>query len=121
MELPLRVSFRGMRRSRRVDELVRRCADRLASAYDRIQRCDVVVEAPHHRHRRGNQIRVRIAMSVPRGRLVVSRAPAADGAHEDVLVAVRDSFDAARRQLEDHVRRSLRGEVKAREVAGAAR
>lgn len=103
-----------------MDAFVRRCAGRLEAAYDRIQRCEVVIEAPHHRHRRGNQVRVRIEMSVPRGRLVVSRAPAADGAHEDVLVAVRDSFDAARRQLEDHVRRSLRGEVKTREVAGAA-
>ncbi|HEV3242661.1 MAG TPA: hypothetical protein VGY14_05390 [Methyloceanibacter sp.] len=32
-------------------------------------------------------------------------------AHEDVYVAIRDSFDAAVRQLEDHARR-LRGDVK---------
>lgn len=32
-------------------------------------------------------------------------------AHEDINVAIRDGFDAAVRQLEDHVRR-LRGEVK---------
>jgi len=32
-------------------------------------------------------------------------------AHEDVYVAIRDAFDAAVRQLEDHARR-LRGEVK---------
>jgi ribosome-associated translation inhibitor RaiA len=34
-------------------------------------------------------------------------------AHEDVYVAIRDAFDAAARQLEDHARK-LRGDVKSR-------
>ncbi|MGZ5863734.1 MAG: HPF/RaiA family ribosome-associated protein [Methyloceanibacter sp.] len=32
-------------------------------------------------------------------------------AHEDVYVAIRDAFDAAVRQVEDHVRR-MRGDTK---------
>jgi hypothetical protein len=34
-------------------------------------------------------------------------------AHEDIYVAIRDAFDAAVRQLEDHARK-LRGDVKSR-------
>ena len=35
----------------------------------------------------------------------MNREPGLDHAHEDVYVAVRDAFDAARRRLEDYVRR----------------
>jgi cold shock CspA family protein len=47
---------------------------------------------------------VRIDLTVPGDELVVSRDPGKDQAHEDVYVAIRDAFDAARRQLEDHAR-----------------
>ncbi|MFM8890643.1 MAG: cold-shock protein, partial [Planctomycetia bacterium] len=44
----------------------------------------------------------------PGGAIVVNREHHLDHAHEDVYVALRDSFAAARRRLEDHVRR-MRG------------
>lgn len=113
MEIPVKIVFRGMKARPQVEAYVRERAARLDAVYDRIQRCDVVVELPHHSHRRGNQVRVRIELSVPGGRLAVSRDPGPDETHEDVHVAVRDSFDAARRRLEDHVRRRLRGEGRA--------
>lgn len=113
MEMQVKITFRGMKKSPAVESFIRDWAARLSAVYDRIERCDVVVEKPHLRHRRGNQYRVRIAMTVPGGPLVVSRDPGPDEAHEDVYVAVRDSFHAARRQLEDHVRHHLRREVKA--------
>jgi len=45
--------------------------------------------------------------------VVVGRHPAEHAAHHDIYVAIRDAFDAARRQLADHVRRR-RGQVKER-------
>lgn len=113
MEMQMKIAFRGMQKSPAVESFVREWAAKLEAVYDRIERCDVVIEAPHLRHRRGNQYRVRIAMTVPGGQLVVSRDPGPDEAHQDVYVAVRDSFHTARRQLEDHVRRHLRADVKA--------
>jgi len=45
---------------------------------------------------------------------VVNRAPGDNPAHEDVYVAIRDAFDAMRRQLEGHTRRNQgRGPVHA--------
>ena len=113
MEMQVKITFRGMTKSPAVDSVIREWVAKLDTVYDRIERCDVVVETPHLRHRRGNQYRVRIAMTVPGGRLVVSRDPGPDEPHEDVYMAVRDSFHAARRQLEDHVRHHLRRDVKA--------
>jgi hypothetical protein len=112
MKMQLKIAFRGMRKSAAVESCIRDWAAQLDGVYGRIEHCDVVVEAPHLRHRQGNQYRVRVAMTVPAGRLVVSRDPGPDEAHQDLYVAVRDSLHTARRLLEDHVRRRLRREVK---------
>jgi cold shock CspA family protein len=98
-----------------VDEAVREAAlehvARLEKTYDRITGCHVVIAQPHRHHREGRLYSVRVDLVVPGSEIVVNRNHPADHAHEDVYVALRDSFDAARRRLEDHVRH-LRGAVK---------
>ncbi|HME20769.1 MAG TPA: hypothetical protein VKI44_05315 [Acetobacteraceae bacterium] len=42
---------------------------------------------------------------MPGGRIVVNHAPPEDHAHEDLHVANRNAFDAARRRLRGHMRR----------------
>jgi cold shock CspA family protein/ribosome-associated translation inhibitor RaiA len=83
----------------------------LERAWDRITGCHVVIAQPHRRHRTGRLYSVRVDLVVPGGEIVVNREHHLDQAHEDVFVALRDSFRAARRRLEDHVRR-LRGAEK---------
>jgi cold shock CspA family protein len=78
---------------------------------DRITGCHVVVAQPHRHHRRGRLYSVRVELVVPGGEIVVNRDHHLDHAHEDVYVALRDSFDSAQRRLEDHVRR-MRGTEK---------
>jgi cold shock CspA family protein len=99
-----------------VDEAVRDAAlehvAQLERLYDRITGCHVVVAQPHRRHREGRLYAVRVDLVVPGGEIVVNRDQHLDHAHEDVFVALRDAFLAARRRLEDHVRR-LRGAEKA--------
>ncbi len=98
-----------------VDEAVRESAlehvARLEKTYDRITGCHVVIAQPHRHHREGRLYSVRVDLVVPGAEIVVNRNHPADHAHEDVHVALRDSFDAARRRLEDHMRQ-LRGAVK---------
>lgn len=115
MQMPVEISFRGMNVSEAVEAKVREWAARLDAVFDRIMRCEVVIEAPHRHQRQGRQFHVRIALTVPGREIVVSHDPGTDAAHEDVYVAVRDSFRAARRQLEDHVR-EVQGAVKAHEA-----
>lgn len=115
MQIPLQISFRGIDHSDAVEADLRERAGRLEQFYGRITGCRVVVEAPHARHRKGKLYHVRIDLTVPGAEIVVGRDPGLHHAHEDIYVAIRDAFDAARRQLEDHVRRA-RGDTKRHDV-----
>ena len=115
MQLPVQISFRGVAHSDAVEESIRERAGRLEQFYGRITSCRVIVETPHAHHHKGKLYHVRIDLTVPGAEMVVGRDPAAHHAHEDIYVAIRDAFDAARRQLEDHVRRA-RGDIKSHEV-----
>ena len=112
MQTPLQITFRDMEPSAAVETKIRERAGRLEQYYDQIMSCRVMVEAPHAHHHQGKLYQVRIDLGVPDGELVVSHAHHhKDHAHEDVYVAIRDSFDAMKRQLEDYARKR-RGKVK---------
>jgi cold shock CspA family protein len=105
-----------------VDEQVREAAlghvAELEDFHDRITGCQVVVSQPHRHHRSGRLWSIRVEVVVPGADIVVNRDHPLDHAHEDVHVALRDAFLAARRRLEDVARRK-RGDVKRH--AGRAR
>jgi cold shock CspA family protein len=115
MQLPLQITFRGMEASDGIMARIRRRVEELDRFYGRITACRVVVESAHRHHRKGRICHIRVDLAVPGGEIVVKRDPPEHHAHEDMNVAIRDAFDAARRQLEDHVRR-LRGAVKAHDL-----
>jgi len=119
MRFPTEITFRGFEPSESVEDKVRRWAEKLDTVYDRIQRCEVVIEAPHRHHRHGRQFHVRITLSLPGDRLVVSRDPGQNETHEDVYVAIRDAFQAARRRVEDWVRRRVHRAVQVHEASPA--
>jgi ribosome-associated translation inhibitor RaiA len=105
MQLPLQIAFRNMDRSELVEESIHAKVAWLEKFHERLVGCRVVVEAPHRHHREGNQYRVRIDLSVPGEEIVVNREPPGHAEHQNLAVAIRDTFDAARRQLEEHVGR----------------
>ena len=105
MAIPLQVTFKEMEPSPALEARIRAKAAGLERFANRIQSCHVTIEAPHRHHRQGFLYRIRIELVVPRGNIVVTRDGPRDHAHEDAHVAVRDAFDAALRQLEDHVRK----------------
>ena len=111
MQVPLQISFRSMDPSPAVEAIIREKADKLDRYFGRIVSCDVSVEAPHRHHHKGKLYKVRIDIGLPGKDVHVNQEGPQDHAHEDVNVAVRDAFDAAVRQLEDHARR-MRGDVK---------
>lgn len=115
MDVPLELSFRNMDASDAVEAKVRERVDKLETYFGRINSCRVVIEAPHRHHHKGKVYHVRIEIGVPGNTIIVDRDPGQHHAHEDVYVAVRDAFDAARRQLEDHARKSA-GRLKTHEV-----
>ncbi len=116
MQIPLQITFRDMEPSEAVEARIREKAAKLEQYYDKIISCRVMVEAPHGHHHQGRLYQVRIDLSVPDGELVVNREHHhKDHSHEDVYVAIRDAFEAMKRQLQDHVR-VRRGKTKQHEA-----
>jgi ribosome-associated translation inhibitor RaiA len=111
MPIPLQITFRGLPPSESIDGIVRQKAERLERFHQRIESCHVVIEAPPQHHRKGGTYRVNVKLAVPGGEITASRESGKNHSHEDVHVALRDTFAAAVRQLEDHVRLK-RGDVK---------
>ena len=111
MQLAVQISFRNMAPSPAVEAEIRKRVDDLDRHFGRILACRVAVETSTRRQRKGRLYHIRVSLTVPGREIVVKRDPSEHHAHEDILVAVRDAFDAARRQLEDHAR-IARGAVK---------
>lgn len=106
MKLALQITGRNLDIPEEMKEEIKGKAEKLDKFYDQIMRCRIIVEVPHRHHREGILYNVRIDMTVPGAELVVKREP-----NENLDVAIRDAFDAARRKLEDFARRH-RGAVK---------
>ena len=117
MKLPLQITFRNMQSSEAVESKVKQRATRLERYFENILSCKVTIEAPHKHHHKGSIFQVNIDVSVPGKEIVVSRERGLNHAHEDVYVAVRDAFAAARRQLEEYAKSRL---GKAKRLTGAA-
>jgi ribosome-associated translation inhibitor RaiA len=106
MDLPLQITWRGIARSEALDAAIRDRAAKLQQFHDGIMRCKVVLELPGRHKHQGRQFVVRVELKLPGGEIAVNRDH-----DEDVHVALRDAFDAARRKLQDFAREQ-RGEVK---------
>ncbi len=115
MQSPLKLTFRHMDPSSALEERIHARVDDLDALYDGIISCHVVVECRHRHHEQGRLFEVRVDLNVPGREIVVGRERGLNHAHEDAHVAVRDAFDAVRRQLEDHIR-GRRGAVKLHSV-----
>ncbi len=116
MLLPLQITFRNIPHSEALETRIREKVAKLEQVYERITSCKIVLEAPHSHKHKGKIYAVHIDITVPEGEVVVSHTSNDKHQHEDAYVAVRDAFNAARRQLESFNRKQ-RGEVKFHEEA----
>jgi ribosomal subunit interface protein len=104
MNTPLEITFHNMEPSDAVEARVREKVSRLERVFDRMTHCRVTIEAPHRNHHKGKIYHVRIDVGIPgHGNVLVNREAEENHAHEDVFVALRDAFDAARRQVQEAV------------------
>ena len=116
MQRPLKITSRDFPLSEAVETEIREKASALENYYERLSGCEVTVQAPAIKHhRKGGPFLVGIRLTVPGKELAVDRQ-----AEEELSQAIREAFDAARRQLEDYVR-ELRGAVKTHEASALGR
>jgi ribosome-associated translation inhibitor RaiA len=97
MQLPLEIATAtGITLPPQIEAEIREKADGLNRFYPRVMRCRVSVEGPVHHHKKG-EYKVHVTLTVPGHEVVVDHHQ-----HIDLSTAVRDSFHAAARQLEDY-------------------
>lgn len=111
MQTPAQIVFHQLPASPALEAEIGRRIGELENVFDRIVSCRVMVEGPSGHQHHGGVFAVHIDLHVPGADIVVDRTRDGQVEHEDPYVAVHDAFRAARRQLEDHVRRR-RGDVK---------
>jgi ribosome-associated translation inhibitor RaiA len=102
MEGPIEIHFHGIEKSDAVEQRVREKIAKLAKHFDRMTRCRVVVETPHRNPLRPKVYQLKIEIGVPgRSPIVVSHEREGSDATEELGLALRDAFEAARRKLDD--------------------
>lgn len=105
------VTFQGMEPSPALRADIEQHARRMLRFAPRMLACHVVVRLGEAHHQTGNRYFVHARATLPGGEVEAGRTATPDQTHADPYVAVRDTFDALRRQLEDFVR-VKRGDVK---------
>ena len=113
MQIPLDVTFRHCEPSEAIRAEIAAQAQRLGKFGSRIVSCHVVVNGPQTRHKKGDPFEIQIRIAMPeRKEVAVDRRHGDAGEREHPLVAIREAFAAAERQVEDAAQ-EMRGEVKA--------
>lgn len=104
MQIPLQITFRHMDPSPVLENRIRELAKRLEKFSTQIMHCRVLIEAPHQHQHQGQVFDVRVDLTVPGSEIAIRRARPADPSHADPYVALRDTFRAVRRKLQDYER-----------------
>jgi ribosome-associated translation inhibitor RaiA len=97
---PCHITFKGMDPSEAGRVEVRAWLDRLGPLTTPMIAGQVVIEAIDEGRRDDRRYHVRMELTMPEGVVSVGPDHPSNGAHEDVYVAIRNAFRAARRQLE---------------------
>jgi ribosome-associated translation inhibitor RaiA len=112
---PIQIVFRGVKPSESVEGRIQARFARLRRIERRLTSCHVVVQAAHRRQHQGNPFDVRLQVRFPGGEIDINADGGPSHLHEDVHLAIADTFDAAERQL----LRKLRKQHISRDTGGS--
>ena len=106
-----RITIRDIQHSDALEAYIIKKSDKLYSFCNKIMQCSVVVDQTQKHKHQGKLYNARIDVTVPGSELAVNHA-----INEDVYIAVRDAFNALRRQLSSFTDKQ-RGDVKTHDQA----
>jgi len=110
------IAFQHCEPSEEIRSEIARQVKRLERFSDRITSCHVAISGPQTRHRQGDLFKIDVRIAMPEHHdVIVTRTHGDAPEREHPLVAVREAFDAAVRQIED-LARETRDQVKDRQV-----
>jgi len=105
MTLPIQVTFRDFPHSPALEQVIKEKASKLESLFDKISYCRVVIGIPHRHHHKGHLYQVNLDIGVPGKDIVVQRRSGRLAAKQDAYSAIRDAFEAGKRQLQAYLSR----------------
>lgn len=102
MDVPVEISFRHLESSEAVENRIHEHIEKLQQVFDRLVSCRVTVELVSG-HRKGRKFAVTVEANVPgKAHFVGHSSTDEDHLHDDVYLAIRDAFNAVKRQLKDY-------------------
>jgi cold shock CspA family protein/ribosome-associated translation inhibitor RaiA len=112
MQGPVEISFKGVRKTPDIEQLINDKMSKLEKICDYMISCRVTVEMPQKHQDNGNPYRVRVDIKVPPAHEIVAKQTASEGdMHDPLEIVIRKVFKAAERQLKDLTERQ-HGNVK---------
>ena len=100
MQVPLKITFRNVRKTPDIEALIGKQAAKLERVCNHIVSCRMAVEKPQQHQRTGNPFRVRIDVTVPpQHELVVIREASEGDLHQRLPTVLRGAFGVMRRQV----------------------
>lgn len=106
MQTPLEIAFHGLERSDAVEDRIRSKFAKLEQHFERMTHGRVVVSLQARRAPMAKKFNVSIEIGVPGQQpVIVNYEPTDDEAQSDVMVALREAFAAATRQVDSRVGR----------------
>ncbi len=114
MRVPVEVTYRNVRKSRKIETLIEEKAEKLNEFHDGIISCRISIEQEQESKKTGNPHHVRITLRVPPGQeLVVNQKSSEDDPTEPVAAVVNEAFKTMSRQLKK-LNEKQRGKAKVR-------
>ena len=100
MQVAPEISFRSFEPTDRIRSRIDKEVETLEAHFPRMISCKVMVEGGVRRRQTGDLAHVSLHITLPGGKdIAVSSMKDDAGEHSDVMVAIRDAFKAAERQL----------------------
>ena len=110
MQTPIQISFHQLAPSPAIEARIREKVAKLEHYFAGLISCRVVVERAYHQYQDRGPVSVRFELAVPGNRTIVGGGPGTcNDAAEGFEGALTAAFEAAKRQLHDHVA-TMRGD-----------
>lgn len=101
MSTTVEVHFHGIEKSEAIEQRVREKVARLEKYFDRMTSCRVGIEVPQRTAHKPKVYQIKIEIGVPRrAPIVISHDRKGSHANEELLLAIRDAFEAALRKVD---------------------
>ncbi len=109
MQVPLEITYRDVRKTDNIEELIREKVTKLERICDHITSCHVAIERPQSNIQNGNPYRIRVNIRIPHNKeIVVKKEPGQGETDEPLHTVIRDSFEVARRRIRNTVEKKQR-------------